>query len=313
MSWPRYPVSLARCAMIALGAIGCGPQPEPCHSADDCPEGHLCRLAQCVRLREASSEASGPQADASSWPKPAPLRPGQAPSSQETDMSDTTDLGARAPDAAPAEQGRPCQGRPPAPGELVLHEVLMSVPAGLEGDANGDGTRDAYEDEFVELLNVTASWLDLHGVQVVVGERARYTFGQDCLAPGHGAVVFGGPKGAAARTHPLGALMRVAPARLSLSNTSGAVALRDKQLRWLALFEYQDPRPVSYTLWPEHTGQIMVEHSSVSGALFSPGTCADGQPLQSGCLPREPHAWDMSAVDMSAADMSASDEEASDR
>ena len=48
---------------------------------------------------------------------------------------------------------------------LLLNEVLYDPPAGTDGDANGDGTRDANEDEFVELVNVSNSNLDISGYE----------------------------------------------------------------------------------------------------------------------------------------------------
>ena len=48
---------------------------------------------------------------------------------------------------------------------LLLNEVLYDPPNGLEGDANGDGVRDPNDDEFVELINVSNSNLDISGYE----------------------------------------------------------------------------------------------------------------------------------------------------
>src|SRR4051794_31368354 len=36
---------------------------------------------------------------------------------------------------------------------LIINEYMASPPAGIAGDANGDGTRSATQDEFIELVN----------------------------------------------------------------------------------------------------------------------------------------------------------------
>ena len=40
-----------------------------------------------------------------------------------------------------------------AAANVVISEVLADPPSGLAGDANGDGVRNGYEDEFIELYN----------------------------------------------------------------------------------------------------------------------------------------------------------------
>src|SRR5262249_7623431 len=39
------------------------------------------------------------------------------------------------------------------PPTLIVNEVLADPPAGSDGDANHDGTRDAAQDEFIEIVN----------------------------------------------------------------------------------------------------------------------------------------------------------------
>ena len=43
---------------------------------------------------------------------------------------------------------------------LIINEVLYDPPSGIAGDANGDGTREAQEDEFIEFVNLGGT-LDL--------------------------------------------------------------------------------------------------------------------------------------------------------
>ena len=44
---------------------------------------------------------------------------------------------------------------------LFISEVLADPPKDLAGDANGDGKRDTYEDEFVELYNAGSAPIPL--------------------------------------------------------------------------------------------------------------------------------------------------------
>jgi hypothetical protein len=84
-------------------------------------------------------------------------------------------------------------GRAPAAGELLINEFLADPADGLAGDANCDGVRDPYDDEFIELVNVSSATLLLAGVTVADTSYVRHTFapGTD-LAPGKAIVVFGG-------------------------------------------------------------------------------------------------------------------------
>lgn len=49
----------------------------------------------------------------------------------------------------------------------LITEVLASVPSGPRGDANGDGTRDAIGDEFIELVNPHDKPIQLKGYMLV--------------------------------------------------------------------------------------------------------------------------------------------------
>jgi hypothetical protein len=170
----------------------------------------------------------------------------------------------------------------PRAGELVIHEVLARVPDGEAGDASGDGVRDAYGDEFVEVVNAGSRRVELGGVALLNGERAKHTFEAQCLAPGEAAVVFGGVVGAGPWA--AGVTVIRAQARLGLSNSAGAVGLRGADGALLGRFVYSDSGAYSYTLWPELVGVELIPHEQAApGRLFSPGTCADGSPLADGC------------------------------
>lgn len=80
----------------------------------------------------------------------------------------------------------------------LITEVLANVPQGAEGDASGDGTRDAVGDEFVEIHNPFDRPINLEGYVIEDGHpkgdsaRWRFTFPAARLEPGQCAVVFNG-------------------------------------------------------------------------------------------------------------------------
>lgn len=76
---------------------------------------------------------------------------------------------------------------------LIFNEILADPPLDLPGDANGDGTRDAAEDEFVELTNASSDTLDLTGWMLGDDEAINFTFPEGYrLPPRRLIVVFGG-------------------------------------------------------------------------------------------------------------------------
>lgn len=82
---------------------------------------------------------------------------------------------------------------------ITINEFLADPSADdagtpeIEGDANGDGIRDAAQDEFVELLNVSGRDLDLTGWQVGDDEDISFTFPDGYIMKSYEFVtVFGG-------------------------------------------------------------------------------------------------------------------------
>jgi hypothetical protein len=243
-------VAVAVCAVLCTG--GCADtEPWSCNRSSQCPQGQFCRVGQCV---PAVGFVSGDAATASAVGE----------------------------DVAPPR----CEaGSVPQDGELVLNEVLVNVPGGDEGDANGDGVRDAYEDEFVELVNRTDQTLDLTGVAVRNGSSDKFVFGPTCLGPHQAAIVFGG--GVPAERPAM--LVRVASSRFAFGNTGGSVVLAGADGSLLGAVNYSNAPAEALTLSPQLAGADFVEHSALSeGILLSPGTCAGGQSFADGCAETQP-------------------------
>jgi len=67
----------------------------------------------------------------------------------------------------------------------------------MAGDANGDGVRDSSDDEFIEIVNRTASLIDISGYGIGDSARTALFSAGDYSSRGEAAVIFGGgePKG----------------------------------------------------------------------------------------------------------------------
>ncbi|MFC1526606.1 lamin tail domain-containing protein, partial [Candidatus Latescibacterota bacterium] len=149
--------------------------------------------------------------------------------------------------------------------QVRIAEVLADPPAGLAGDANGDGVREAYGDEFVEIVNLGESPADLSGWELRDGNatgRGAFQFPAGSrLVPGERAVVFGS---CGTHSEPLrfdgrgrigdglgnrrDVVLLVAPdgpdtvARVTYDLSSGG----DESLCWLA----DSAGPVPHSTWP---------------------------------------------------------------
>tara|TARA_B100001287_G_scaffold266322_1_gene260160 strand:- start:1587 stop:2282 length:696 start_codon:yes stop_codon:yes gene_type:complete len=169
---------------------------------------------------------------------------------------------------------------------LILNEVLYDPSnSGLEGDANGDGEYVHNEDEFVELVNVSNTNLDISGYEFY--DNANLASGMPnhivpagtILGPMRAYVVFGGgiPTGNFG-----GAIVHVASASvLNLNNASDTLTIKNEIGETLIVFDVEalsnNPNE-SYTRLPDICGEF-VQHNSTSLGLFSPGTKSNGEPF----------------------------------
>jgi hypothetical protein len=167
---------------------------------------------------------------------------------------------------------------------FVLNEVLYDPPTdSIEGDANGDGTRDANDDEFVELVNSSATSLDISGYKLYDADRllintANHEFpANTILNPGQAVVVFGGgtPTGNFGGSLVFAASHQV----LNLNNSGDTLTVKNSNDSTIFIFDVtplsNNPNE-SYTRSPDLSGDF-VQHAGVNpGVLFSPGTKSDG-------------------------------------
>ncbi len=165
-----------------------------------------------------------------------------------------------------------------SPGEVIINEILADPAAGIAGDANGDGIRSAADDEFIELVNVTSYLLDIGFFQLHDALGLKYAFPESAfIEPGQSLVVFGGGSPAG---YFGGAQIYTAPSGLGLNNGGDRVTLLDVDGNVIdeVLYGGEGGDDQSLTRDPDLTG-LFVKHTlaaGTSGALFSPGTLADG-------------------------------------
>ena len=170
-------------------------------------------------------------------------------------------------------------GPTPPLGEVVINEILADVPLGPDGDANGDGVRSCWEDEFVELINRTDHTVNLGGCTLHDSYRETFAFPHPLyLEPGQAVVVFGGgnPTGEFG-----GSIVLTVgePYGLFLTNIGDTVTLRDCEYVYDSVsYGYEGDSDQSLNRYPEIQGFFAL-HSQIpgsGGALYSPGTRVDG-------------------------------------
>ena len=170
-------------------------------------------------------------------------------------------------------------------GTIVLNEFLSDGAA--DGDANGDGTVSSIEDEFVELVNVTGSPIDISGYTLWESDRgtARHVFPEGTVLSSFEVItVFGGGSPAVA----VGTKVQIAlnndvgiPVGLDLDDAGDQIVLRDALGNVIFDIGYDattdDVNDHSITRSPDLTGPY-VGHDGAVGAtdIFSPGTKIDG-------------------------------------
>jgi hypothetical protein len=167
----------------------------------------------------------------------------------------------------------------------VINELLADPASGSAGDANGDGTRNGSQDEFVELINNTGSSYDISGWTLSDASGLRHVFPSgSVVTPGCGILVFGGgtPTGSFGRMP----VQTSSGGFLGLNNGGDDLTL-DSGIGPAATVSYggEGGDNQSLTLDPDITGASFVKHSLATGSggtLFSPGTRIDGSQF-AGC------------------------------
>lgn len=177
------------------------------------------------------------------------------------------------------------------PSVLVINEVLYDPGPERTGDANGDGNRDPYEDEFIEFVNtgalpVNAGGLTIYDEQSFEQGTPRHLIPDNTIIQAGGAlVVFGGgvPTGDFG-----GAIVQVANGynqQLNINNSGETIRVfsRGEELLRFDCTPLADDPNAAYTRFPDITGDF-THHARIDfdddgendGTSFSPGRRSDG-------------------------------------
>ena len=156
---------------------------------------------------------------------------------------------------------------------LFISEVLADPPNGLAGDANRDGRRDTYEDEFIELYNAGSEPISLAGWRLGDSTAPKNSFqfpANAVIEPGSYVVLFGGGK-------PSGFSV---PAYTDDGKIGNGLTGKGEEVR-LIDDNGHEIDVVSHSPWPSKqslvrnpsAGGLFVPHktASTTKALFSPG------------------------------------------
>jgi beta-lactamase superfamily II metal-dependent hydrolase len=168
---------------------------------------------------------------------------------------------------------------------VLINEIHADPASGSPGDANGDGTRDAEDDEFIELLNTGYDAFDISGWTLSDGLSVRHTFAASTVIPPREAVVvFGGgtPTGDFGNAAANGLVLTASTGGLSLNNAGDTVTLKDDSSNTVQTVTYNGAGGDDQSLVrdPDYTNTAFVKHGVAAGsggALYSPGTRIGGQ------------------------------------
>ncbi len=160
---------------------------------------------------------------------------------------------------------------------ILINEILADPPAGIAGDANGDGVSSSSADEFIELFNNSSNAVDLSGWSISDAARERHMFSSGLfLSPNQLLVIFGG----GSPQLPGGYWQLASTGTLSLNNTADTITLFDANHSIIDQVVYgsEAGHDQSITRFPEGNQGPFVEHLSLpnSGGLrYSPGYFVD--------------------------------------
>jgi len=164
---------------------------------------------------------------------------------------------------------------------LIINEVHYDpASSDITGDANGDGTRDSAEDEFIEFYNDSNASLDISGYTISDGAELRHTFPASTIIPANKMlVVFGGgnPTGSFGSS----TVQTASEGELNLSNSGDVITIENTNGDVVLIYSSSDTginhgSNQSVTRSPDFTGSFVLHTDANSALLFSPGLLIDG-------------------------------------
>ena len=171
---------------------------------------------------------------------------------------------------------------------IFISEVLADPPSGLTGDANRDGVRDTYEDEFIELYNAGSVPISLAGWWLRDSSSNKYHFqfpADAVIAPHSYILVFGGgnPRGFIVPVY-TNNKKTTYKGRIGngLTGKGEVIRLFDKIGHEIDVISHDEwPKKQSFVRNPPDGGPF-VPHKTVSpiGLPFSPGHSSITRPIR---------------------------------
>jgi|GEM_PF-311229 len=174
-----------------------------------------------------------------------------------------------------------CTVAPPQPSgpAVIINEVFASPKAG-SGDANGDGTVSATDDEFIELVNVSNKEVDLTGWTIADSYMTRYVFPAGTKLPaGKALVLFAGGKQSAFPAFGGATVLLSVQNKLGLNNGGDRVTLVDKSGDTVSEMSYGAEGGGGKSLVRATDGDPAASFVVHGGSGYSPGVRTDGSPF----------------------------------
>ena len=166
---------------------------------------------------------------------------------------------------------------------LIINEVHYDPASDITGDANGDGTREALQDEFIEFYNDSNAPLDISSYTISDAAALRHTFPGSTIIPANSMlVVFGGgtPTGSFG-----GSIVQTASeGELNLSNSGDIITIENANGDVVLIYNSSDTginhgSNQSVTRSPDFTGSFALHTDANASLLFSPGLLVNGSTL----------------------------------
>lgn len=162
--------------------------------------------------------------------------------------------------------------------QVIINEVLADPPADLVGDSNGDGIRSTTDDEFVELLNISDTSVDLSKwtISDIVDIRHEFPEGT-IIKSGEAIVIFGG--GVPSLSNPGAQFFTASSGGLGINNAGEELTLADSLGNTIDFFAFTNSLgndvSITYTIEGD-VNSGLIDHDQISSLIFSPGTRSDG-------------------------------------
>jgi len=169
---------------------------------------------------------------------------------------------------------------------VVLTEYLANPTSSAESPLFNPLRRDppapnpTQQDEFIELVNLSGTEIDLHGWTISDSAQVRHRFADSFVVSPHGAIViYGGPTSEYPPTLDVPSIPANLNSGLSLNNTGDTILVRNAESNLVCRIVYTAKMvapDASMTRWPDASGPF-VPHATVAQTPASPGLQPDGK------------------------------------